>query len=85
MEDDEDEEEEDEEISNKKVSNELTDKQSGCVVKEGEIYNGYAILMTKIDVSFGAFGLYNYYRMQVRNSFYIFGADMPRFEISSFF
>ena len=34
------EEDEEDEINNKKVSNELTDKQPGCVVKQGEIYNG---------------------------------------------
>ena len=38
---------------------------SGCIVNDGELCDGYAILMTKIDVSYGAWGLYNYYRMQV--------------------
>jgi len=41
-------------------------KHHGCSVTLGEIWNGYATLMTKIDVAVGAWGLYNYYRMEVR-------------------
>ena len=40
-------------------------KHAGCNVKHGEIWNGFATLMTKIDVTYGAWGLYNYYRMEV--------------------
>jgi hypothetical protein len=40
-------------------------KPNGLVVKDGEIYNEHSVLMTKIDVAFGAWGLYNFYRMQV--------------------
>ena len=40
-------------------------KPVGCIVKDGQVYDNYTILMTKIDVSFGAWGLYNFYRMQI--------------------
>ena len=43
-------------------------KPKGCVVKQGgTLHGGYTVLMTKIDVSAGAFGMYNFYRMQVGN------------------
>jgi len=37
----------------------------GCIVTNGELYDGRAVLMTKIDVSYGAWGLFNFYRMQI--------------------
>eukprot|EP00095_Tigriopus_kingsejongensis_P005843 maker-scaffold697_size109876-snap-gene-0.23 protein:Tk05843 transcript:maker-scaffold697_size109876-snap-gene-0.23-mRNA-1 annotation:"poly(adp-ribose) polymerase pme-5-like" len=40
-------------------------KPRGLVIKEGHIQDKYSVLMTKIDVSFGAWGLYNFYRMQI--------------------
>ena len=39
--------------------------QSGCVVSDGEIYQDYQVLLNKVDVSAGAWGLYNFYRMQI--------------------
>ncbi|TRY73067.1 hypothetical protein TCAL_13884 [Tigriopus californicus] len=40
-------------------------RPQGLTIQNGSIHDGYAILMTKIDVSFGAWGLYNFYRMQI--------------------
>ncbi len=37
----------------------------GCIVKEGSLHKGYAVLMTKVDVNAGFWGLYNFYRMQI--------------------
>ena len=37
----------------------------GCNVQNGELWKDFSTLMTKIDVAFGAWGLYNYYRMEV--------------------
>ena len=66
-EDKDDEEDEDYDDGRKsKKRDELIAKPRGCIVKEGTIHNGYTILMTKVDVSFGAWGMYNFYRMQVR-------------------
>jgi hypothetical protein len=49
------------------------DKHHGCNVTNGDVWKGFATLMTKIDVTYGAWGLYNYYRMEVTlNFFYIF-------------
>ena len=45
------------------ASEEFT-RHYGCSVTNGDIWKGYNTLMTKIDVSFGAWGLYNYYRME---------------------
>ena len=66
VEDDEEEEEDYDDSRKSKKRNELIAKPRGCIVKEGTIHNGYTILMTKVDVSFGAWGMYNFYRMQVR-------------------
>ena len=68
--DDEDEEEEDEEEDEEshRKKDELTARPRGCIVTEGSIHSGYTVLMTKVDVSFGAWGMYNFYRMQVKNS-----------------
>ena len=45
-------------------------KHQGCTSgKDSIVLNGYSVTMTKIDVSkgayFSAWGMYNYYRMQV--------------------
>ena len=56
---------EDDEVESEDDDEEVNPKHSGCNVKHGEIWNGFATLMTKIDVTFGAWGLYNYYRMEV--------------------
>ena len=40
--------------------------QPGCTVTDGHVLEDYEILLNKVDVSFGAWGLYNFYRMQVR-------------------
>ena len=51
------------------VKDETTKKPEGCIVKQGgTLHGGYTVLMTKIDVSMGAFGMYNFYRMQGGNS-----------------
>ncbi len=48
------------------VKNELTDKPSGCTAtKDAEILKEYTVLMQKIDVKYGAWGMYNFYRMQI--------------------
>ena len=39
--------------------------QKGCIVKEGSIYEDFDVLLNKVDVSFGAWGLYNFYRAQI--------------------
>ncbi len=39
----------------------------GCVVNSGELHKDYTVLMTKVDVNAGAWGIYNFYRMQVRD------------------
>ena len=50
------------------TKDETTRKPKGCVVKQGgTLHGGYTVLMTKIDVSAGAFGMYNFYRMQVQS------------------
>ena len=36
----------------------------GCIVKEGELHSDFHVLMTKVDVNGGNWGLYNFYRMQ---------------------
>ena len=41
------------------------ERHHGCSVTNGEIWNNFSTLMTKIDVTFGAWGHYNYYRMEV--------------------
>ena len=43
---------------------ELLEKNYQCIVQDGKIHQGYTILMSKIDVTFGKFGMYNFYRMQ---------------------
>lgn len=57
----------------------------GLTIQQGHIHDGYAILMTKIDVSFGAWGLYNFYRMQVRHksSLFFFVPLITRFGIET--
>ena len=48
------------------VSDETTKKPEGCIVKQGgTLHGGRTVLMTKVDVSMGAFGMYNFYRMQI--------------------
>ena len=37
----------------------------GCVVKEGNIFKNCDILMNKVDVNCGRWGMYNFYRMQI--------------------
>ncbi len=37
----------------------------GCIVRDGQLHGGFAVLMTKVDVNAGPWGLYNFYRMQV--------------------
>jgi len=39
--------------------------QAGCTVTDGHIHDDYNILLNKVDVGFGAFGLYNFYRIQI--------------------
>ena len=39
--------------------------QSGCSVTEGHILEDFSILLSKIDVGLGSWGLYNFYRLQV--------------------
>ena len=53
------------------VRNQLKDKPDGCsATKDAVLYKGYTVLMQKIDVKYGAWGMYNFYRMQVsRNLF----------------
>ncbi len=71
--DDDDEEEDDDGISlfwpGKRygvVKDELKDKPSGCTAtKDAKLYDGHTVLMQKIDVKYGAWGMYNFYRMQV--------------------
>ena len=60
-------ESEDEEMEEtESVDDETTKKPEGCIVKQGgTLHGGYTVLMTKIDVSAGAFGMYNFYRMQI--------------------
>ena len=36
-----------------------------CEVNDGELFKDYSILMTKVDVANGAWGMYNFYRMQI--------------------
>ena len=48
-------------------------RHQGCSVTNGDIWKGYSTLMTKIDVTFGAWGLYNYYRMEARSSVFFIG------------
>ena len=38
---------------------------SGCVVEKGFLYKNYDILMNKVDVNSGRWGMYNFYRMQI--------------------
>ena len=48
-----------------KVTDSSRKKPHGCNVKDGRLHGDHTILLTKIDVSAGAFGMYNFYRMQV--------------------
>ena len=48
------------------IVNDEEKKHPGCIVKDGFIYEGHTVIMNKIDVKYGAWGMYNYYRMQVR-------------------
>jgi ankyrin repeat protein len=67
------EEEESEEDGNEYVNgvkDARREKPTGCIVGlGGTIYDDRALVMTKIDVRQGAFGMYNYYRMQVKGFF----------------
>ena len=47
------------------MEEEKVQKQSMCVVKDGTIYQDYDVLMNKVDVDFGYFGMYNFYRLQI--------------------
>ena len=56
------------------INNKLRDKPkkkksvsppTGCVVKNGTLYKKYDILMNKVDVNSGRWGMYNFYRMQI--------------------
>ncbi len=48
------------------VKDELKDKPEGCTATdEAKLYKGYSVLMQKIDVKYGAWGMYNFYRMQI--------------------
>jgi predicted DNA-binding WGR domain protein len=49
-------------LSSKNVSKKT---QTGCTVTEGHILEEHSVLLTKIDVSLGAWGLYNFYRLQI--------------------
>ena len=82
--DDEEEDDNDNGTTDKsKKKDELTAKPNGCIVGDGSIHDGYTILMTKVDVSFGAWGMYNFYRMQVYIQMWGFisytGANLPVF------
>ena len=59
---DEDEEDEDEDEEDDNEIGSESDAPDGCIVTDGHLHEEYSILMTKIDVSFGAWGLYNFYR-----------------------
>ena len=48
-----------------RAKGEIQWSQPGCTVTDGHIHNNYNILLSKVDVGFGAFGLYNFYRIQV--------------------
>ena len=37
----------------------------GCTVKQGSIYEGYDILLSKVDVKYSWHGMYNFYRLQI--------------------
>ena len=37
-----------------------------CQVSDGELFEGHQITMTKIDVSAGPYGMYNFYQMEVK-------------------
>ena len=39
--------------------------QTGCTVTDGHIHGDYNILLSKIDVGLGSWGLYNFYRLQI--------------------
>ena len=54
-----------EENDSENNANENVNKPRGCEVKDGEIVKDYSVTMLKVDVSIGAWGLYNYYRMQL--------------------
>ena len=45
-------------------------KHRGCTGGKGSsVFKGYAVLMTKVDVSsYNPWGMYNYYRMQVKRN-----------------
>ena len=47
------------------MEEEKVQKQSMCVVKDGTIYQDYDVLMNKVDVDFGNYGMYNFYRLQI--------------------
>ena len=48
-------------------------KHHGCTAGTNSfVYKGYALLMTKVDVSsYNPWGMYNYYRMQVKKKIFL--------------
>ena len=56
---------EEELLKNTKEKDEKPQSQEGCTVKDGVIYQDYNILMHKVDVGHGYWGLYNFYRIQI--------------------
>lgn len=37
----------------------------GCTMKHGKIFQEHDVLMTKVDIGFSCWGMYNFYRMQI--------------------
>ena len=52
-------------MENKRKEEEKSWFQEGCTVQDGKIFQEYDILMHKVDVGFGSWGLYNFYRIQI--------------------
>ena len=52
------------ELDQDSVVEKITPKP-GCVIKEGSLHKDYDILMNKVDVNNGHWGMYNFYRIQI--------------------
>ena len=42
------------------------DTPAGCTVQQGSLHQHCSVLLHKVDVGRGKWGIYNYYRLQVK-------------------
>ena len=49
----------------KEALNDSYEIPNGCQVQDGSLLEDHNVVMTKVDVNAGYWGMYNFYRMQI--------------------